>query len=290
MRDDVSSSQHFDAYYYRHGLGQPYERNEYWLGFFGAVADRIIADVRPRTVLDAGCAMGFLVEALRARGVEAYGIDISEYAIAQAHPGIRPYCAVGSVAEPFPMRYDLIVSIEVLEHMPQAEAERAVANFCAHADDVLFSSSPLDYREATHFNVQPPEVWAELFARAGLFRDVDFDATFLTPWAARFRRSNAPPHRIARDYERKFWLLWKENADLRGLTLEMRDQLAAQAAAVAEAEDLRLRVAQRETQAADLAARAGWLEGQARDARRALEAAQNGRVMRLLRWLSQRDE
>jgi SAM-dependent methyltransferase len=278
--------QHFDAYYYQHGLGQPYERNEWWLGFFGRIADRIVADIRPRSVLDAGCAMGFLVEALRARGVEAYGIDLSEYAIGQVHPDARPYCWVGSVAEPFPQRYDLIVSIEVLEHMPQAEAERAVANFCAHADDVLFSSSPLDYREATHFNVQPPEVWAELFARQGLFRDMDFDGTFLTPWATRFRRRDEPPHRLAREYERKFWLLWKENADLRGLMLEMRDQLAAQAAAAREAEELRRQLAQRDAQLADLEARSRWLEGQARDARRALDAAANARVMRVLRWLS----
>jgi hypothetical protein len=29
-----------------------------------------------------------------------------------------------------------------------------------------------------------------------------------------------------RDYERKYWLLWKENTDLRELTLEMREELA----------------------------------------------------------------
>ena len=284
----MDTAQHFDAYYYQTGCGTPYGRGEEWATLFAAIADRIVADIRPRTVLDAGCAMGLLVAALRARGVEAYGIDLSEYAIAQAPAEASPYCRVGSVAEPFPQRYDLIVSIEVLEHMPQAEAERAIANFCAHADDVLFSSTPFDYREATHFSVQPPEVWAELFARQGLYRDVDFDGTFIAPWAARFRRRDEPPHRIARDYERRFWALWKENADLRGLALEMRGQLAAQAEAVRASEDLRQQLAQRTAEAADLARRASWLEGQARDARRALEAAQNGRVMRLLRWLTRR--
>lgn len=28
---------------------------------------------------------------------------------------------------------------------------------------------------ASHINVQPPEYWAQLFARQGFFRDVDFD-------------------------------------------------------------------------------------------------------------------
>ncbi|MBK9714136.1 MAG: class I SAM-dependent methyltransferase [Kouleothrix sp.] len=294
-RRDVKVAEHFDAYYYQHGCGQPYQRNPEWLRFFGAVADRIVADIRPRSVLDAGCAMGFLVETLRERAVDAFGVDLSAYAIGQAHPDVRPFCRVGSVAEPFPQRYDLIVSIEVLEHMPQAEAERAVANFCAHADDVLFSSTPLDYREATHVNVQPPERWAELFARHGFYRDVDFDASFLTPWATRYRRRDEPAHRLARDYERRFWMLWKENTDLRGLALEMRAQLAAQDAAGRDAEllrdqaeDLRRRLAQREAQLADLEARAGWLEEQSRAARRALAAVEQGRAMRLLRWLTRK--
>jgi glycosyltransferase involved in cell wall biosynthesis len=42
-------------------------------------------------------------------------------------------------------------------------------------------------------------------------------------------------------------------------------------------------LAQREAQIADLSARAAWLEGQARAARRALDAVANGRVMRILR-------
>ena len=73
---------------------------------------------------------------------------------------------------------------------------------------------------------QPPEYWAELFAKEGFFRDVDFDASFITPWAVRFRKNDEPIHRIVRDYERKYWLLGKENSDLRNLNFEMREDLA----------------------------------------------------------------
>jgi 2-polyprenyl-3-methyl-5-hydroxy-6-metoxy-1,4-benzoquinol methylase len=68
----------YDATYYRVGCGVPYERNEHWLTFFGKIADAIVREINPGSVLDAGCAMGFLVEALRQRGVEAYGVDISD--------------------------------------------------------------------------------------------------------------------------------------------------------------------------------------------------------------------
>lgn len=221
------TAKQFDADYYAHNCGQPYERNESWLAFFGGIAERIVQDIQPGTVLDAGCAMGFLVETLRQRGVEAWGIDISDYAIERVHPTMQPYCAVGSVAAPLPQRYDLIVSIEVLEHMPPGEAEAAIANFCQHSDDILFSSSPHDYKEVTHFNVQPPERWAELFARHGFYRDVDFDASFITPWAVRFRRRHEPPHRLAREYERHFWRLANENQALRQGLVEMRAELQA---------------------------------------------------------------
>lgn len=217
----------FEAYYYSHSCGEPYGRTEFFLRLFDNLAERIVTNIGPKTVLDAGCAMGMLVEYLRKRGVDAWGVDISEYAIQNVHPDIKPYCWVGSITEPFPRRYDLIVSIEVLEHMAQPDAEKAAVNICQHTDDILFSSTPNDYKEATHFNVQSPEVWAELFARQGFYRDVDFDASFITPWAARYRRNREPVHRLVRDYERKFWLLWKENSDLRRLILENRDQLAA---------------------------------------------------------------
>lgn len=226
MTGSQAGSSPFDAYYFAHACGRPYERNEEWLAFFGSIADRIVSEIQPRTVLDAGCAMGFLVEALRQRGVEAFGVDVSEYAIEHVHPSVRPYCWRGSVTEPLPQRYDLIVCIEVLEHLPAQEAEEAVANLCRSADDILHSATPYDYKEVTHFNVQPPEYWAEVFARHGFFRDVDFDASFITPWGARFRQRREPLPRIVREYERRFWLLWKENTDLRGLTVEIRDKLA----------------------------------------------------------------
>lgn len=220
-----NTSDLFDAHYFAHGCGEPYERNEIWLSLFRKFAEHIAREIQPETVLDAGCAMGFLVECLRDQGVEAYGVDISQYAIQNVHPSVKPYCWVASITDAFPQKYDLIVSIEVLEHLSPEDARTAVENICRHTDDVLFSSTPNDYKEATHFNVMPPERWAELFALQGFFRDIDFDASFLTPWATRYRRQKETIHHLVLDYERKFWQLWKENVDLRQLAGETRQEL-----------------------------------------------------------------
>jgi SAM-dependent methyltransferase len=231
----------YDEHYYRHYCGEvPYERSDAWLRFFGNVADRIVQTIGPRSVLDAGCALGLLVESLRDRGVEAYGVDISEYAIGKVRSDIQPHCWRGSITDPLPRRYDLIVSIEVLEHLPRPAAEAALANLCQFTDDFLFSSSPIDHRETTHFNVQPPEYWADLFLRQGFVRDVDCDASFITSWATRFRRQSVTMQRVVHDYERRFWPVWKENADLRSLVNELRARLNA---AECDNDALRARIA-----------------------------------------------
>jgi len=55
-----------------------------------------------------------------------------------------------------------------------SQCDQAIANLCQASDDILFSSTPDDYREFTHVNVQPPEYWAERFALNGFVRDIDF--------------------------------------------------------------------------------------------------------------------
>jgi len=225
----MTSSQQdkYDANYYANSCGLPYEHNETWMGFFNLVADRIVNELHPHSVLDAGCAMGFLVEALRQRGVEAWGIDISDYAIQNVLPDYQPYCKVGLITEPFSHpHYDLIVCIEVVEHLTAEEAMYAVENLCKHSDDILLSSTPYDFSEPTHVNVQPPEYWVALFNRFGFIHDLDFDASFITPWAMRFLKPQAPLEDRSLEYERKIWRLSQEIALRRDLTVEYKNNLA----------------------------------------------------------------
>jgi SAM-dependent methyltransferase len=232
----------YDRYYYNSCCSSTgyleYGRTEHWLSFFGTIADRIVSDLRPRTVLDAGCAMGILVESLRDRGVEAYGIDVSTYALEHVRADISPYCTHASVLDPFPQRYDVITCIETLEHLPAAQAERAVTNICAHTDDVLFCSTPTHFKEVTHLNVRPPEYWAELFARSGLYRDVDYEpSSYIARWAVRFRRTGDPPARVAGNLERLVWRLHQENLDLRELSNDLQSELARSAESLRSAHE-----------------------------------------------------
>jgi SAM-dependent methyltransferase len=209
----------FGEFYYAHDCGIPYERNDHWLTFFGAIADGIVERLGPLSVLDVGCAMGFLVEALRDRGVEAWGIDVSDYAIAHVHSSARRFCAVASadsaLPDAFPSRFDLITCVEVLEHIDQERAERALDNMCRWGDRVLFSSSSTDYGEPTHVNVRRGEAWASQFAAQRFLRNFDVDVSFLTPWAVLYEPTlNTLPAVVAR-YEREYADARRENIHLR---------------------------------------------------------------------------
>jgi len=211
------------------GDGGSYERNDHWLEFFGDVADGIVRDFRPGTVLDAGCAMGFLVEALRKRGVDAAGIDISEYAIAQVDEATAPHCKVGSLTDPLPGRYDLITCIEVLEHLPPAETDKAIANLCRATDRLLISSTPGDFGEPTHLNVQAPESWSAKLAQEGFLRDPEQDLSYVSPWAALYTRREEPLAETVRRYDRAWWRLRTEVDELRASLLSTREQLSERA-------------------------------------------------------------
>ena len=216
-----------ERYYESHCGGIPYDREEpHWMPFFNRVAEKIQELVNPKTVLDVGCATGMLVEALRSRGMDASGIDVSEWAIAQVPEPIRPYCRIGSITEDLGDRYDLITCVEVVEHLPRSMASAAVANLCRHADSILFSSTPDDFEEPTHLNVESPSYWAQLFAANGFSRDFDFDASFLSPQATLFCRSQPDVNGAISGYERALWNLRTELGDEREEAVAAHAQLA----------------------------------------------------------------
>lgn len=75
-------------------------------------------------LLDVGCAKGFLVKELVELGIDAYGIDVSEYAVHHGHPDIIGRLHLGSVEKlPFPDgSFRCVTAIDVVHNLPRSRA------------------------------------------------------------------------------------------------------------------------------------------------------------------------
>jgi len=186
---NINYGKFYDENYYKTSFGEvSYLESDKWMPFFENIADNIVKSFHPSTVLDVGCAMGYLVAALRDRGVEAYGIDVSEFAISRVREDIKPYCRVWSALDPLPadmpQKYDLLVTIEVAEHLFEEDSAKFIEYICSYSDHIIFSSTSEDITEKTHFNVQQPEYWAKKFARHSFFKDLFTPMAYISKQAA----------------------------------------------------------------------------------------------------------
>lgn len=90
-------------------------------------------------VLDVGAARGYYVKALRMQGVDAYGYDISEWAIENADPAVRQFMSSHLNGS----RFDFVFCKDCAEHIPQEELIRVVTKLCLFTDKKLFFIVPL---------------------------------------------------------------------------------------------------------------------------------------------------
>jgi cyclopropane fatty-acyl-phospholipid synthase-like methyltransferase len=142
-------------------------------GHFAEKAKWLVDEFQPQTVLEIGCAKGFLVKALRDLGVSAYGCDISEYAINEAPEVVRDYLYLVDITAKEPItlpKFDLIVSYDTFEHLPEDVLDN-VFNFMNNVGTRFYiqvgtENTPNWQHDATHITIKPLSFWQERFEEA----------------------------------------------------------------------------------------------------------------------------
>jgi SAM-dependent methyltransferase len=150
---------------------------------------------RPRSAVDFGCGLGETLHHLRRAGCEVHGLDGSAAARQLAFVDVQ----TADLAQPVDLgrKYDLAISTEVAEHLPESAADQFVANVAAHAGRaIFFTAAQADQPGVGHLNCRPKEYWAEKFAVHGFIRSpwLEFCASVaLYPlvWDAWWIRRNA---------------------------------------------------------------------------------------------------
>ena len=91
------------------------------------------------SVIDYGCAKGFLVHALRLLGKNAVGLDISKYAIGNGPSDIREYLFhIQKKKDILDFKTDLLIGKDVLEHIPEEEISELFGIFHQVTDRLFF--------------------------------------------------------------------------------------------------------------------------------------------------------
>jgi SAM-dependent methyltransferase len=138
------------------------------------VVPLVLEYVQPKSVVDVGCGTGEWLTAFRERGVEdIFGIDGPWVDVDLLNVPAERF-RVLDLAKPIPAdrRFDLVVSLEVAEHLPPEAAETFVDSLVSLGSVVLFSAA-IPYQGGTrHLNERWPSYWYQLFAARG-FRAVD---------------------------------------------------------------------------------------------------------------------
>ena len=134
------------------------------------------------TVLDFGCAKGYTVHALRLLGYEAYGVDISEYAISQAPKEVNGYVQLIEPYAELPRKYTWIIAKDILEHIPYERIDEQLQILHDATDDIIVMVPLGDgtkyhidayEKDITHHIREPLEWWSDRFKHAGFGIDIE---------------------------------------------------------------------------------------------------------------------
>jgi SAM-dependent methyltransferase len=125
--------------------------------------------VRPRSVVDLGCGVGTWLASFARRGIDDHlGVD-GEWVRTEQLEIDPDRFLVARLDRPFSLdrTFDLAVSLEVAEHLPERAAEPFVESLTRLAPCVLFSAAVPGQGGVEHVNEQWPTFWAERFEHHG---------------------------------------------------------------------------------------------------------------------------
>jgi SAM-dependent methyltransferase len=139
------------------------------------VAPLILKHYRAKSVADIGCGRGAWLTEWRRAGVADYiGVD-GDYVDQDALLISPGRFVMHDLTKPFDIgrMFDLVVSLEVGEHIEPGDTETFVDNLCRHADAILFSAAVPGQGGVLHVNEQEYAFWRQRFSARG-YRLFDF--------------------------------------------------------------------------------------------------------------------
>lgn len=148
------------------------------------VCNAICLVLNPLSVMDVGCGIGDYVVGFLLNGVKACGLEGSEnclpYLIAS-----KDRIVIADIRNAINKSlgwYDLVLCLEMLEHIEEEFADIVVGNLASMSDRILTSAAPPGQGGHYHVNCQPKSYWIEKFAAFGYKYDESVVAQIRKEW------------------------------------------------------------------------------------------------------------
>ncbi len=128
----------------------------------------VLSFYKPIKSLDLGCGLGYFVAYLREQGVDAWGVeaeDLGEHFKSPGHQIRKDLSQLSDLQE----KFDLVICLEVVEHIPRDFEEIIFDNIVRHMSKyLLFSGATVGQQGIGHINERSESHWFRHLIKRGL--------------------------------------------------------------------------------------------------------------------------
>jgi SAM-dependent methyltransferase len=124
---------------------------------------------KPTSILDVGCGRGTWLKIAIEHGVlDCFGLDGIEVSDEEFYVSKKYFkqCDLSN-AWRLDRKFDLILCLEVAEHLPPESSNKLVSSLAVHSDTIIFSAACPHQGGQGHINCQWPVYWQEIFNTHG---------------------------------------------------------------------------------------------------------------------------
>lgn len=198
---DEMNGEKMDGSYFDEEYFKPSRKSNYIMPFVWEVEatnsrkiaeyiDKLFDLNKNKSVLDVGCAKGFLVKALMERkegngnNIDAYGFDISEWAIQHCEPEVIKRVYVDDITNlrKREKMYDLVYSSSTMEHIDlinDKKDDNTIKNLCSLSKEWIYLDIPIGmglynepWGDPSHVTYMNPSWWISHFLKEGFIFDM----------------------------------------------------------------------------------------------------------------------
>lgn len=145
----------------------------------GIIVPYLVDKFKPASVIDIGCGIGTFLHVFKEHGVKnVLGVDGKWVNRKQLYISEEEFLEA-NLEEPIQVNktYDLVICLEVAEHLMPSSAETLVDNLTSLGKIIVFSAATEKQGGQNHLNEQPFAYWKEKFQAKG-YSVIDFFRPF----------------------------------------------------------------------------------------------------------------